>query len=336
MNYSLNSSEIVFNTAYLVGQVFGYFVIPSTALTSSIIYLLYIILLLKSGLVRKYAKYNLLMYKVVNVFFINILFIGFQNSGCQFCPDRILNTYWSQLYNLIMSRNLFILLAMIENVYSVLFNFERFCVLRNVVNGLFKIHVKFIYLLCLVVFAIVRIPDYLALVIIKYSAADNLYLLSKTTFAKTIWYTWYQVVVNFVYFLICIILVCVLNVLNIIQYRKAMRKKLKFSQNSKKIKRSEASFTRMIIISTFVTNASIFNLLISFIIYQVYYSLKVYYSPFSNLYFNISYQLILVAYIVDIFLYINLDKNLRKFIRGYFVDQNSIKSIKPREFLQKN
>ena len=196
MNYSLNSSEIVSDSAFLVGQVFGYFVIPSTAFTSSVIYLLYISLLLKSGLVRRHSKYKFLFYKVVNVFIINILFIGFQNGGCQFCPDRILNTYMSQFYNLIMTRHLFNLLGMIEHVFSILFNYERYCILRNVESGLFKIHIKFIYFLCLIIFAILRIPDYLALEI-KFSIIDNLYYLSKTTVSKAVWYTWYQVVINF-------------------------------------------------------------------------------------------------------------------------------------------
>ena len=186
-----------------------------------------------------------------------------------------------------------------------------------------------IYFLCLIIFAILRIPDYLALEI-KFSIIDNLYYLSKTTVSKAVWYTWYQVVINFFYYLICIIVVCVFNVLNIIQYQKTMEKKLKFGQNSRKIKKSEASFTRMIVISTFLTNAAIFNLLISFIIYQIYYYFKMYYSSFSNLYFNISYELILLAYIGDIFLYINLDKNLKKIIRVYLINLNCIKSTKQK------
>ena len=323
---TLNSTGItsITSMAYLTGQIFGYFIIPATAVLSSTVSMIYMIVLFKSKL-REHTKYQLLSYKVFNFFLIVLIFIGFQNSACQFCLEIAYKSYVSQFYGLYIFRHLYIILAMTELMYSIFFNYERYCVLKNTKTVFLKFSAKYLYLMCLIVFAIARIPDYLAIEI-KKSDVNELYYLSKTPLAKKYWYLVYQMIINFGYFFLCIIFISILNILNIIHYNKTMKNKLKMSKNKiEEIKRSQAMFTKMIIISTTITSSAILNILISFVIFQICFANNVVYNLSSYLYYSVCYELLVISYTIDIFLYIKLDKNITKIIKEYLVKLKLIK-----------
>ena len=276
------------------------------------------IVLFRSKL-RQHIKYQLLSYKVFNFFLIVSIFIGFQNSACQFCLDIVYKSYVSQFYGLYIFRHAYIILGMTELMYSILFNYERYCVLKNKKNVFLKISAKYIYCTCLIVFAVARIPDYLAIEI-KESEVNGLYYLCKTPLAKKYWYFVYQMVINFGYFFSTIFVIGILNILNVILYKKTMKKKLEISKKKiEEIRKSQAIFTKMIIISTTITSLAILNILVSFVIFQIYFSNNVSYNLSSYLYYSFCYELLVIAYTIDIFLYVNLDKNIKKEISEYLL-----------------
>ena len=244
----------------MIGQVFGYFVILSTSCLCLVIYLFYISLIFKTKLYKKNLKYCLLIYKVLNVLLFSLMFVGFQNNNCQFCNCRVYSSYFSQYYSKYILKDAFHVLAMTEISLSILFNYEIFLSLKN--TRLFKrcMPINCIYFILIVGCSISRIPDYLA-VEIKISNMNGLYYLSQTWIAKTNWYFWYQIAVIFIFFFICIIIIIILSIINIFQYHKTMRQKTEMInfKNTKKIKKTEANFTRMIIISTVLNSIAILN-----------------------------------------------------------------------------
>ena len=87
MNSTTDSVPMIIipvDTAYIVGQVFGYYVIPITALISTLLRLLLCYSLFKNQL-PILPKYILLVYKLFTLIILNTILIGYQNAGCNAC-----------------------------------------------------------------------------------------------------------------------------------------------------------------------------------------------------------------------------------------------------------
>ena len=165
-----------------------------------------------------------------------------------------------------------------------------------------------LYLFSFWYFSVFRIPDYLTAVI-KYCSENQLYYLSPTAIASTSWYFWYQMkgTTNF-YFIF------VLNVLNIAQYHVMMKKKMNIVKtNLEKIKKSEAKFSRMIIIGTTVTTFGILNNLITYVLIKIFFINKIIYSSISNVFMSLSYVLLMIVFLIDIYISVSLLIQFQKF-----------------------
>ena len=81
-------------------------------------------------------------------------------------------------------------------------------------------------------------------------------------------------------------------------------------KDGNRIKKSEAKFTRMVIFSTVIEIAAVLYNLIAFVISQIYLFEGIVYNAYANLNQGLSYEIILIGWIIDVYLYFSMDKNL--------------------------
>ena len=313
-NSSLNT--IVVNDISAAGEILGYFVIPLTAAIGSFAYIFYGYILWKKKLIEQ-TKYTIIFCRIINVAIINLLFIGFQNNSCTYCPDRIYNTYLSQAYSKYSLKYVFHIFSMTQVVLDIFISYERFCILRNIQSDLFKISFKYIYIGLLILSTILRIPDYLSYEI-KYSAVHAAYYIATTPIGNTLWYFYYKISFDLIYFGLCMITFSTFAIMNIVLYKKWANNKSKMVKDEKRIKRSEANFTKMVIISTIIETSAVLYNLIAFVIVSIFAFKGIVYNPFANLNQGISYEFILIGWIIDIYLYFSMDINLKNIFKKFF------------------
>ena len=304
-NLSTWSSPYLNSSTYKLIQVFGYYIIPVTAAFGLFIYTTYAFILWQSNLTKR-IRYNRLIYKVFNVGLIFILFIGYQNSRCTFCQDRLYTNYFSQAYNTYVTKYGFHILAMTQGVLEILMVFDRFCILKSIQSNLLKIPTKFIYFSCLLIFATVRSPDLFAYDI-KYSPLNGTYYI--TTSQSYQWYFIYITTVNIIFYSSCLTGSLVVIFLNIIAFREWATYKAKIVANKTNIEKAEAAFTRMITLASIILTFAVIYNIIAFVI--TFFLINVIDESIVNLNYQISYELILLGYISDVLIYISLDSNLK-------------------------
>ena len=298
------------DTSYTVGKIFGYYIIPITALIGALLRIVYAVLLYNSKLM-KLTNYVILFYKIINMVFFNLIFIGFQNYSCQICPDRRFSTYPVQFFRLYF-------MTLVNNVIifagcslEIITSYDRFCILKKIKSDLFKIPIKYIYLSDLIVSAIIIAPFYFANVI-KYSIDHDLYYIVKTPLGNTKWYFWYQIIYLLAVRIVTSFILIVLNILNVIEYKKFIQNKSKLNKD---IRNTDTLFTRTIITATFLLIFGLLYNIAGFMIIQLNSLQGIDYTAFSNLNIMMSYEIILLFYIMDIFLFFLMDTNLKKQLR---------------------
>ena len=323
MNISNSSLSplIVYDSVYIVGQLFGYFVIPITALIGTILRIIFAATLLYSKLM-KYPKYMILFYKMMNVTFYNVIFIGYQNNRCYYCPDRFYNTYSSQFYQLFVLHHLIDLIKFQINFFEILITYDRFCVLRKTKSVLFKFNIKYLSLICLLIALFINLPDYFAFKLVYWPLLDK-YSIVKTNFGNSYVYFFYHTFEDFSIRIFTIISIILLNILNIIEYKQFIKSKLKVIRNIKKI-RAETVFTRMVIMGTCLFSFGLINIGWSYGIIQIDYLNGILYNSFANLSLAVSEEIMLLAFISDIFIFFSMDTNFKRIFKTF---SNKIKSV---------
>ena len=320
MNNSPNSTNLTAllkDSVFLAGEILGYYVIPITALITSLAYIACGIVLWKMKLIKK-TNYCLLFCKIINISLVSILFIGFQNNSCTYCPDRIYNTYFSQAYSQYCVKYIFHILAMSHAIIDIYMVYDRFCLLRNIQSILFMISPKYLYFITLLIPALLRFPDYLAYRI-EYSDLENAFYIALTPIGKEKWYIFYRIALNVAFYGLSLTIFTIITIVNITDYKDwAHRKKKIISKKSdkKKIKKSEAAFTRMVTFTSIIGAVAICYNLITFIIVEMIKGIKL--NLVANLNQTISYEIIFFAWFFDIYLYFSIDKNLRNFLSTIF------------------
>ena len=314
---SSNSSSLTDS----VLAIFGYYIVPVTALTNSLAYIACVLVLCNIKLFNQ-TKYSLLFCKVINVTLISILFIGYQNNSCTYCPDRIYNTYISQAYSLYCLKFIFHVFGMSHVLIDLLMAYDRFCQLRNIKSFMFNMPTKYLYLVTFIVPILLRLPDYFARRI-EYSVEKTAFYIVHTPVGKASWYIFYKVALNLVFYGVCITVFSIITIINITDYKQWAYNKSKMFENKiekQKIKQSEAAFTRMVTYSNIIGAAAIVYNLIAFILVEISTSNKGIRTPNTLAYLNqtVSYELIFVAWLVDLYLYLSIDKNFRNFVSKMF------------------
>ena len=317
---SLNS--IVPDSVFAAGQILGYFIIPITAALNPLAYSFYGYIIWKKKLIKQ-PKYGIIFSRVINVIIINLLFIGFQNNSCSYCPDRVYNTYLSQAYSMYSLKYIFHVFSMSHVLLDILVSYERCCVLRNHKSSLFKIPFKYIYISTLVLSALSRLPDYWSYEI-KYSAIYPAYYISQTHVGKTKWYFYYKISFVFIFFGLCMIIFCVISIINIILYKRWANNKTKMSQDRQRIKKSEAKFTKMVIFSTIIEIAAVLYNLIAFVITTILLFEGIVYNSYANLNQGMSYEIIMIGWLIDVYLYFSMDRNLENEYKKLFFWKKTI------------
>ena len=261
----------------------------------------------------KLTNYVILFYKIINLVFFNLIFVGFQNYSCQICPDRRFSTYPVQFFRLYFMTLVINVIIFAGCSFEVITSYDRFCILKKIKSDLFKIPIKYIYLFDLIVSAVIIAPFYFANEI-KYSIDTNLYYIVKTPLGNTNWYFWYQIVYILTIRIATSFILIVLNILNVIEYKKFIQNKSKLNKDIRNLN-ADTLFTRMIIMGTFLFIFGLLYNIVGFMIIQLDSLQGIYYTAFSNLNIMMSYEIILLFYIMDIFIFFLMDSNLKKQLR---------------------
>ena len=318
MNISNNlttSSLFNYNTGYFVLEVFGYYVIPITSLIGAILRFIFVIGIYNTNL-TKMPKYYLLFYKILFTFLSHSVLILYQNSGCIGCPDRRFNPYWSKVYELYFFQFINNIFRIGVMVFEVLITFDRFCVLRVKKSFLSFAKIRIVFCMTLIFATLAQIHVVFGQVI-AYSEINKLYYLATTQVGQSKWFFLYQVVLTSSIRFGTIFSILIFNILNFIEYKKFIRDKKKVVKDIDKIK-YEVTFTRMILIATSLFAIGIIFISCAIILSQINQIKKITYDLFTNFFIAMSQEFILLVLIVDIFLYVFMDDNLRKNLKKVF------------------
>ena len=294
---NLNLSSINTNeTSYMIGEIFGYYIIPITALIGSLLGVIYMVVLYNSTL-TKLTKYKLLFYKVSNLVIFNIIFVGSKNNSCSVCQQIVYSSYVNQFFRLYVSNNLLVAIGGAAFCLEMLISYDRFCILKKQANTIRKDHIKYVYLSSLLLGAIMLAPYYCAYEI-DLSASFGLYYVNKSWFGHTSFFFWYELINALVIQILTVSLIILLNMRNIIEYKRFIRNKSKLT-NEFKIK-AEAVFTKMIIIGTSVFIFTTVYCTVTYVIIKINSLNGVQYSSLENLNLLLAYELLLINFILDL------------------------------------
>ena len=307
MNSTLNIS---YDGAFIVGEAFGYYLIPITAFTSGFLRVLFAIHLWNSKLLKN-PKYLILLYKIVIICIDNLTYIGYQNNACKFCPERLFNTYWSQVYQLYILGWAVDVLRFQINLFEILITYDRLIVLRQHQNAISKKSIKYFYLITLLIaFSIHCVPDYFA-TFIDFSPSHDSYFISETSFGSSESFLLFKIIHDPLIRIAVISVLIIINTLNVIEYKRFIKQKARIVKNKNFI-HAETIFTKMVIIETSLFSFALFNIGWPNILFAVNASTGIFYNSFNNLIILISEEFMLLVFISDLVIYFALDKNLKK------------------------
>ena len=283
--------------------------IPVTALIGACFYVLYGALLCTSNLIKQ-TKYNLLFYKILNLTLFNLISTRFQNNDCHICTEIVYGPYWCQVVQFYFSKCALNILRLAICFFEVIIAFNRYCVLTQRKSVIFKLPMKYSYLICLLVCSILIMPVLVTQQIV-YSPGTGSYYIANSL-VRGNWYFWYIIASNSIIRLFTVVVLSVLNTLNIIEYKRFIIKKARVIRRTGRFK-AEVVFTRMIIIDTFLFIIGFIGNIVSFVVAQLsWLNGAAHNSVRSQLIAAVSYELLLLIYIADIFIYLAMDTNLKK------------------------
>lgn len=125
----------------LIGEFTGYYLIPISGIFSFISNVRFAYLLIKHRKLMKQRKYRILLIKSSFTSIIVIGAIGFQNSHCTFCSERINNSYIYLVYS-VVSRIVGVVFVNTIWMLEITINFERYTLLHERNN--FNIPLKYL------------------------------------------------------------------------------------------------------------------------------------------------------------------------------------------------
>ena len=306
-------TNISIDAAYMIGDMFGYYVIPISASISVILHLSFIIFICINPLLAA-TKYILLFYKIVITILLNSILIGYQNCICNACSDILFSSYSFKIYQLYLNQYLMNALKTQLNFFEVLITYERYCVLKRTQSGFTRVNLRYTFLISLLIALLLQLPDIFTRDI-NYSYSNNLYYFTFTSFGNSSLYFWYQISIISIIIIVTIASIIVMNIFNVIEYQKFIQnKRIIVNENNKT--HSDFEFTKRIIISTSLFAFGMLNITWSYMLSQINLLNKIYYTSFQNLAIMVSQEIIILVLINDIFLHIMLDTNLKKLIKN--------------------
>ena len=322
LNLSLSDTN---ETFYVMGEILGYYVIPATALIGTVLRIVYGILLYKLNLTHL-TKYKMLLYKIFSLVIFNLIYIGFKNNSCNICPNIVYNTYTLQFIRLYFSNHLLITIGVQVFSFELLIAYDRFCILKKMQSAVNIDKIKYVYLLSLVFGTIMLAPYYLAYEI-EYSRSLDLYFITKTWIGNSKFFFWYKLTNLIMNQSIVIFGLILLNILNIIQYKRFIKNKSHVLTEMRKLK-AEAVFTKMIIIGTslFIFATAYYSTTLLIININLINGIQ--YNSFANFNIMFSFEIILVSFILDLFIFSTIDRNVKQKVKSFFkIKEKNTKQI---------
>ena len=156
-------------------------------------------------------------------------------------------------------------------------------------------------------------PDFIAYTIL-YDNITGKYVFTMTNFGKSNFYNIYIIALATAQYGLLLGILLYLNLKNFKIYNELMNIKLDAPDFIlKNICIVEIKFTKAIIIETCFFIANMFFTLISVIMKRLYAGIKQM-DPIQNIFRNISFEINILAYIIDIFVYLSLDSRLQKIL----------------------
>ena len=196
-------------------------------------------------------------------------------------------------------------------------NYERYNLLYNRTSYLSNLPIKYLFTYYLLFHVLMHIPEYFAFEII-YTKEKNSYSARFTNFGKTQFYNIYVVLYAGIYYFIIFFGLIILNGLNLRKYRKFLKYRKHFkTSNKQKLSRKEKTFTLMIIITT---SSFILTMIFNFLAIaqiRLFYISGVLYNPIINIVRAFNYWFVGFNYLMDPFVYLIIDVNLRKIFFRY-------------------
>ena len=295
----------------MASEILAYYIIPTSASFAFIFNFLYGFLLGQTNLPNR--KYKLIFLKTIIKSILTLSFIGYRNYDCTYCIDRLYNSHFFQIYSLYVFRWPGAVLWFFLSFIELLINLDVNGILNKKPNIIFKMPLQYICAIILVISVCLWVPDFIAYTIL-YDNITGKYVFTMTNFGKKNIYNIYIIALATAQYGLLLGILIFLNLKNFKIYKELGNIKIDAPDFiRKKISKVEIKFTKAIIIETCFFIANMFFTLISVILKRLY-SGSIKMDPIQNIFRNISFEINILAYIIDIFVYLSLDSRLQKIL----------------------
>ena len=306
-------------------DIIGYYLITLVSTIGLILNLLSIKLLMHKTLTHKFYKY--LRCKSIFDSIVCLFGVGYLKNNCLLCIKNHLNSYGILFFQIHVIRIPFRSALLASTLSEVYLNLNRIYSFSNVKTCLNNIQAKyfitFIVATCLFLDGI----SYFT-VEIKESNQTGIYYSILTDFGKSHFYKSYVLLILLLESVVPTVLLIVSNIIILIKFKRRMSKKMTLNIQSRDlIKKSEIKFTKMILALTgvFVCVKTLDMLSTIAFRYASFFNqnISLLNKSLIDLFRQLSYLLVFMQYVLNIFIYVAIDPNLLRIVNG-ILDFNKV------------
>lgn len=237
--------------------------------------------------------------------------IGHQNWHCKHCHENIFNTYAHQVWSVYIYRIGGLSFFYMLNNIEIIININRYNLLYGTFRRLDKIPLMYLVPCVFISQILIIIPAILSREIVYEKEIDK-YISQYSEFGRSAFHQLYAPAFIGTFYFIEVLCLIFLHTKNLIKYYELI--KFVRTRSNKKIKKSEKGFTRMILITTFIFIFISFLIFFLDVVSRIYYRQEIYYDPVINIFGAVTYFALSLNYLLDPFIYLLVDINLRKII----------------------
>ena len=321
-NLTLNGSDISASCLLMkISDVIGYYLITIAAFAGFILNLANIKLLAHKSLKHRFYKY--LMCK--SILDATVCFLGMGYLNNQSIPT-FTDNYWLLFYKLYIVKIPLRIEFMVLSLSEIYLTLNRICTFSKTKNRFSNISIKY-YMLIIIGFPFsLSIIPYFSLSIRELNQT-GVYYWSTTTFGFSKLFLFYSLLVLFFESVIPTILLIAFNLVVLFKYKSRLKFRISLNiQTIENIKKTDHRFTKMIIIVTGVYSVTHFFDMLSAIANRLVVYTEFQYSDqtYSIIFFfrAATYLLLYLQFVLNIFIYISIDPNMRKIFEKHLFHVN--------------
>ena len=329
MNVSnTTSNNFVFDNALLdrISDIIGFYFITLVSIIGLALNLFSIKLLMHKSLKHEFYKY--LKCKSIFDSIVCLIGVGYLNNNCLHYRPNFYNTYGILFYLLYLIRVPIRMTLLASALSEVYLTFNRIFTFTSKTNILKNISIKY-YMTFIWTLSISLVGVSYFSVNIKETNQTGMFYWSPSTFGMSGFYKSYILVMLVVETVFPALMLTISNIIILISFKQRMNTKINLQvQSIGLIKKSEIRFTKMILILTGLFMSIKFFDMLSSISFRY---ATFYYNNFSkftisliDIFRQLSYLLIFMQYVLNIFIYVVIDPNLHKVLKGYYSNNSSI------------